>query len=205
MLIENTNRAFEVPETGTYNGTIIDVVDLGKVLTQFGEKVKIRILWALNKNDSEGKPYRVMRQVTASVNEKSALYEIVKGVFGTAPPVPFDSETLIGRANTLVIVKETDAKTGKTYGNVKVILPLQAGAVPPPVPQGFTRAKDRPATLSGATAQSAAPVATPAVLAPVTQAVSQPVATPTPALTAPMPSQTTPPASQHNKVVDAAF
>src|ERR1700677_2525027 len=115
MLIDNNSKNFENPSTGTFLGTIIDVVDLGKIQTQWGEKVKIRIVWVLDKNDSEGNPFRVMRQVSASMNEKAALYELVKGVLGTAPPVPFDDQTLLGRSNQLVIVKESDAKTGREF------------------------------------------------------------------------------------------
>lgn len=160
MLIESSNKNFENPETGRFNGTIVDVVDLGKKRNNFGEeKVRLRIVWVLNVNDSQGVPFRVMREVNATVADKpkkSALYEIVEGVTGRAPAVPFDTEVLINRANELIIVRETDTKTGKVYANVKAILPLPAGVVPPSIPAGFVRAKDRP-TGSNRVAQSAAP------------------------------------------------
>jgi len=159
MLIENSGRNYENPNTGSFIGVIADVIDLGPVTTSFGTKVKIRIMWILNANDSEGRPYRVMRQCTASINEKSALYEIVKSVTGAAPPVPFDSETLIGKANLLVIVKETDVKTNKEYANIKAILPLPAGAVVPQIPADFTRSKDRPKTQYSPSNGAAAPSA----------------------------------------------
>jgi hypothetical protein len=133
-------------------------VDLGKVHTQFGDKNKIRIIWVLDKSDSGGQPFRVMRQLTASMNEKAALYELVKGILGTAPPVPFDDETLIGRSNQLVVVKEADPKTGKVFANVKVVLPLPAGVIPPQAPQGFVRSKNKVQTQGQAVAASAAPV-----------------------------------------------
>ena len=155
MIIENSAKTFTAPDTGTFLATVVDVVDLGKVHTNFGDKVKIRIVWVLNANDEEGLPYRVILQCNASVNEKARLYEVAKGILGAPPPVPFDSETLVGRANQLVVVRETDPKTGRTFANVKVILPLPAGATPPPIPQGFVRAKDRPAF--GQVLQSAAP------------------------------------------------
>lgn len=178
-------KQFENPETGKFLGTIVDVVDVGKVKDKFGaEKIKVDIFWVLNANDSEGKPFRVMWRVNAVMADrpkKSNLYMIAEGVLGTAPPAVFDTEGLIGRSNELVIVKETNG--GKTYANIKAIMPLPAGAVPPPIPQGFVRAKDRQAN----TYQSAAPAVA------VAQPAAQPVANSNPA---PGPAQ---------PKVDAAF
>ena len=154
-IITDNAKAFHNPDTGTFLGTIIDVVDLGKVHTQFGDKNKIRIIWVLDKMDPDGSPFRVMRQVTASMNEKAALYELVKGILGTAPPVPFDDETLIGRSNQLVVVKEADPKTGKVFANVKVVLPLPAGTIAPQAPQGFVRSKNRTPNQTATSAVSA--------------------------------------------------
>ncbi|MDA4129153.1 MAG: hypothetical protein OK457_00125 [Thaumarchaeota archaeon] len=168
MLIE-PRKDFEKPDTGEFNGTIVDIVDLGKVKSQYGEKVQLRVVWVLGTPDgsgkyamdTEGNPFRVMRQVNASIDEKSKLYEIAKGVLGTAPPIPFDPEILLGRSNKLFIEKGSDSKTGKVYANVKFITFLPAGHVPPPIPQGFVRSKDRPAKTfitSAAPAVAPAPV-----------------------------------------------
>ena len=145
MLIDDNSKNFEKPESGMFLGTIIDVVDLGKVATQFGLKAKVRIVWVLDKNDSEGNPFRVIYQATASVNERAKLFEMVKSILGVAPSVPFDAEVLIGRSNQLYIVRETNAVTKKDFASVKVVLPLPAGATPPRAPQGFVRSKDRAA------------------------------------------------------------
>lgn len=142
MLIENQNKPFETPDSGQFIGTIIDVVDLGPIQTKFGTKTKIRIVWVLDKADASGQPFRVMKQVNATMNEKSALYDIAKSVFGQAPPVPFESESLLGRSNLLFIVRET-APDSKVYANIKGILPTPPGAACPTAPQGFIRAKDK--------------------------------------------------------------
>ena len=159
MLISSNNKPFEKPDSGVFLGVVADVVDLGLVQTKFGAKAKIRIVWVLDKNDSEGRPFRVMRQLNATMNEKAQLFDLVKGILGTAPPVPFESETLIGRANQLVIIKETVAD--KVFVNVKGVLPLPTGAVAPKVPADFVRAKDKPkqagqpATVAGTATQAA--------------------------------------------------
>jgi hypothetical protein len=175
-------KEFEKPQTGRFNATIIDVIDLGIKVNKFNEsKVRIRIVWVLDKNDSEGKPFRVAREVNATIAtkpKKSSLYEIAEGVLGHAPSVPFDDESLIGRSNELTLVRETDPTSGKVYANIKAILPLAAGVVAPVAPQGFVRAKFKNQVGTVAPqAQAQAPVAAPANPAPVTApaAVAAPV------------------------------
>jgi hypothetical protein len=137
----NRCKSFVV-DTDTFIGTVIDVVELKDVETQFGKQDQIRIVWVLDKNDSEGNPYRATTQVNDSVNERAKLYKIVKRVFGHPPAAPFKPETLMGRSSQLVIVKEITNR-GKEFANVKVILPLPRGTTPPVAPKGFVRVKDR--------------------------------------------------------------
>lgn len=142
MPVAKDNRKdFELPKSGMYVGIVADVVDLGKVKTQYGEKEKVRIVWLLNKNDSENKPYRVMSEVNLSMNEKAALFGIVRDILGTTPPVPYEVEELIGRSNQLAISQEK-ATNGKTYANVKAIMPLD-GATPASIPGDFVRNKNK--------------------------------------------------------------
>lgn len=191
MIIE-PRKEYEKPDSGEFNGTIIDIVDLGKKQTQFGPKLKLRIVWVLGLADgsgnyaldSEGNPFGVVREVTQSVDEKSRLYDIAKSVLGTTPPVPFDTEILIGRSNRLFVEKGPDPKTGKMFSNVKFITALSAGHKGPAIPQGFVRAKDRPAN----TYKTAAPATAQAQPAP------QPVQAPAQTQTNPAPAK-----------VDAAF
>jgi hypothetical protein len=205
MIITQSSKDFENPETGRFNGTIIDVIDLGPKTNRFGEsKVRLRIIWVLDKNDSEGNPFRVMRELNATVADKpkkSNLYEIAEAVMGVPPAVGFDTEVLIGRSNELTIVRETQAATGKVYANIKVILPLPAGVVGPPIPQGFVRD----------TGQARAKNITngaPAVAAANTQAPAQPTAQAAPTAQAPVqpvPQATAAPQPATTKAADAAF
>lgn len=196
MLIQDSGKVFENPDSGTFLGTIADVVDLGQVASQYGTKTKIRIIWVLNANDSEGKPFRVMRQVNATISSTgprpSDLYNIVKSVLGVAPPVPFESEELIGKSNLLIIERE-EAQNKKVYANIKYIGPLPPGAVPPMVPTDFVRSKDiksktvangAPAvkTVAPASAQSAPTAAANTVAStPTAQPTVQGQANPAPA------------------------
>ncbi len=173
MQIPVGGKKFEKAEAGVALGTIIDVVDLGLVASknpQFPEaKYRIRIVWVLNQMDSEGNPKSIIEQPPQRMTDggggskKSRLYEITEGVFGVAPTVSFDPETLIGRSNQLFLVKDGD------YTNIKGFLPVPAGTVAPTVPVGFVRAKDKPAQTIAA--QTAAP-ATAAAQATTAVAVS---------------------------------
>ena len=163
MIIEKSGKKFEKPDAGIFIGTIIDVVDLGLVPSKNPKfpdpQVRIRIVWVLDKNDSEGQPYRIIEQPTAKLSDggnntkKSRLFEICEGVFQTAPPVPFNSENLIGRSNRLFLAKEGE------YTNIKGFMPLSTGDVAPKAPANFIRQKDRVKTPAG---QTASPVTAPA-------------------------------------------
>jgi hypothetical protein len=175
---------YEKPDTNTYVGVIADVVELFGVQTTYGIKNKIRIVWVLDKLDSQGKPLRVMRQVNAVLAERSDLYKIVTSILGQAPPARgFDTESLIGRANQLFVMKE---KTGdKEFANVKGIMPLPTGAVVPKIPADFTRAKDRKPFVPNQPTQTVAASAT----QPVPAATAAGVVSPNPATTS-APAQT---------------
>jgi hypothetical protein len=148
MLIESGGKKFTKPDAGVFLGTIIDVIDLGLVPSKNPKfpdpKVRIRIVWVLDKNDEDGKPYVIVEQPAAKASDggggtkKSRLYEIYEGVFGTAPPIPFESENFIGRSNLLFLAREGE------YVNIKGFMPVPAGQVPPVAPAGFARDKDDP-------------------------------------------------------------
>lgn len=164
MLINNNSKTFEQPDAGVFLGTIIDVVDLGIVKTQFGDKPKIRIVWVLDKNDSEGRAFQVIGTYTQSMNEKSNLFKDVKDILGKPPAVPFESEELVGKSNQLFLAKNQDG-AGKTFTNVKGILPLPAGATGPAAPKDFVRNKDKQKNGNGQTSNGQA--------APAQQAAAQ--------------------------------
>jgi hypothetical protein len=186
LVQESVDKVYEVPDTGNFIGTIIDVVDLKNVQTNFGVQDQTRVVWVLNKMDSEGKPFRAVSQVNSKMSrtagKESKLYKLAEGVFGGEPPTPFDTESLMGRSNELVLVKGISKKSGKPFAEVKVIMPLKAGTPIPQAPQGFVRTKDKTGGQQrSATPQTVAPAqssgATQVATAPVQPSVTQPAAT----------------------------
>jgi hypothetical protein len=193
-----TQKKFEKPDGGAFAGTIIDVVNLPNVSSVFNGVVtvqnKIRIVWVIGGLfagqkvlDSEGKPYHVIGTYNAKMIEKpkkSRLFELLEQVLNGAPPlITNDTDlerVLLGRSNQLFLVKNPDPKNPQDYFiNVAGVSPLPQGVVPPPVPAGFVRSKDRPKMVAGvqtyATPQAAQAAAT--VAQPTAATVAQPATT----------------------------
>lgn len=176
MLIPDGGKKFENPDAGVFLATIIDAVYLPNYVPKKPNPAfpsvpvnRLRVVWVLDKNDSEGRPYRVSEQPPFKMvngTKKSRLYEIYEGVFQGAIPVPYNSEDLIGRSNRLFLAKEGE------YTNIKGFMPLMPGDVPPKSPADFVREKDRP--KQGTTALTTNITTTPALgAAPVVANVVQ--------------------------------
>jgi hypothetical protein len=152
MQIPSGGQKFEQPDAGMFVGTIIDVVFLKQVPSKnpkFPEsKDRLRIIWVLDTNGADGKPFRIMEQPPFRMangnnnTKKSRLFEIFDGVFAGQIPVPYESEDLIGRSNLLFLVKDGE------YTNIKGFLPVPAGKTPPTAPAGFVRDKDKAKTAT---------------------------------------------------------
>ena len=169
----SNSKPFEKPDAGLFLGTIVDVVDMPGVQTQYGIKNKVRILWVLGATaagqrvlDSEGKPLTVAFIKNGSWNEKSELYKMVRMILNAPPPLITKTEELsallLGRANQLFVTLTPDQKRpGEFYANVTGVMPLAPGQVPPVAPAGFVRAKDKPRTVAGSNGQPVQTYTTP--------------------------------------------
>jgi hypothetical protein len=161
----SNSKPFEKPKGGLYVGKIIDVVDLPNVTKTYAgvttTKNYVRIVWVLGSAfpgvkvlDSEGKPFRVIKQVNASMNEKSELFKTLTMILNQAPPLLSSTdqlaELLIGRANQLFLVEAPNPqKAGDVFVNVNGIAQIQPGNEIPATPEGFVRSKDKVKTQAG--------------------------------------------------------
>lgn len=150
MQIGGALTKYEKPDAGMFVGTIIDVIELGVVPSRngFAAQERVRIVWVLDKNNSQGKPYFISEAPTTKWSDgtsgykKSRLYEISEGVFGTLPPVPYDSELLIGKSNLLFLAKEGE------FVKIKGFMPVPSDRIAPKAPSDFKRDKDDPVKRS---------------------------------------------------------
>ena len=151
MAIIDRSSKFELPPSQQYFGRIIDVIEFKKDKVWQGQVKRdvkhVTVVWVLNAVDSEGRPFRAQITQPLSLDDRANFYRDVSAILGTAPPVVFDTESLVGIGNLLYIQQEPSKKDpAKIFANVKTIMPVmpaQANLVPP-VPEGFIRDKNRP-------------------------------------------------------------
>jgi hypothetical protein len=143
-LIASGSKSYTPPPEGMWHAVCVDVVDLGMVNGQWGEKHKCRIVWELNQKMSDGRPFTAQKQYTISLHEKASLYKDLKAwrgkPFTTEELEGFDVEKVIGAPCQLVITHEE--KDGMVYGNITAIIKADPKNKLQPVGT-YVRAKDR--------------------------------------------------------------
>lgn len=176
-------KKFEKPAPGMYLATLIDLVDMPNVQTAYGLKNRVRLHWVLAQLNGQlyvgkdGTPVEAVAMYNANMGAKAELPKRLTQILGQAPPVITSTEQLeqlvIGRSNILVLIQSDNAKNpNDPYVNVDGIGPIQPGMIPPPIPAGYIRAKNRPKTQTGPNGLPVATYASPQA-AQATQPVYQ--------------------------------
>jgi hypothetical protein len=134
------------PETeGPIKGVIVDITDLKKRVTQYGEKEEFRFVIETECMDEENDRRFCIwsRGYTPSLDEKAALRKDLKRLMGreltTAELSEFDLESLIGFGVKLIIQHET--KDDRTYANISFMVPDKEKSLKPS--GKYKRIKDR--------------------------------------------------------------
>lgn len=142
MVVKETGGGdFELPSAGLKNAVCSNVYDLGVQESSYGPKHQVVLLWELDELDSDGARHWVIKTYTASLNDKARLREDLetwrgKG-FSAEELAGFDLEAVLDKPCTLNIV-HNESKAGKTYANVKGVMPPQQGNVlKPAMPRSF--------------------------------------------------------------------
>lgn len=135
------------PETdGPIKAVLVDITELKKRVTQYGEKEEFRLVFETEVMDEENDRRFCIwsRGYTPSLNEKSALRKDLKKLMGrelTSNELnEFDLEALIGHGVKLIIQHET--KDDKTYANISFMSPDRDKATLKPSGK-YTRIRDR--------------------------------------------------------------
>ena len=124
---------------------LVDITDLKKRVTQYGEKDEFRLVFETEVMDTENDRRFCIwsRGYTPSLNEKAALRKDLKRLMGreltTAELSEFDVESLIGFGVKLIIQHET--KDDRTYANISFMVPDKEKALKPS--GKYKRIKDR--------------------------------------------------------------
>ena len=156
-LSEKKNSNFTPhPETdGTIKAVLVDVTELKKRMTQYGEKDEFRLVFETEVMDEENDRRFCIwsRGYTPSLNEKAALRKDLKKLMGrdltSLELDEFDLEALIGHGVKLIIQHET--KDDRTYANISFMSPDRDKTTLKPSGK-YTRIRDR--EVDGAAQQS---------------------------------------------------
>ena len=146
-LSEKKNSNFTPhPETeGPIKAVLVDITDLKKRTTQYGEKDEFRLVFETEVMDTANDRRFCIwsRGYTPSLNEKAALRKDLKRLMGreltSLELSEFDVESLIGHGVKLIIQHET--KDDRTYANISFMVPDKEKALKPS--GKYTRIKDR--------------------------------------------------------------
>ena len=136
-LSEKRNSNFTPhPETdGPIKAVLVDITELKKRMTQYGEKDEFRLVFETECDDTENDRRFCIwsRGYTPSLNEKAALRKDLKKMMGRDLTQleldEFDLEALIGHGVKLIIQHEH--KDDKTYANISFIAPDKDKALKP--------------------------------------------------------------------------
>lgn len=130
---------------GLYQAVCVDVIDLGTMATQWGDKPKCRLVWQIDETDETGRRYEVRQMYTLSLSEKSTLRKHLESWRGKkfSPPElrGFDLEKLIG-ANCQIQIIHNVSDEGRTFANVQAVVPHNPKA-PTIMPLDYLRERDR--------------------------------------------------------------
>jgi len=124
---------------------IVDITELKKRQTAFGEKDEFRLVFETEAFDAENDRRFCIwsRGYTPSLNEKAALRKDLKKMMGreltSAELNEFDVESMIGFGVKMIVQHEH--KDDKTYANISFIAPDKDKALKPS--GKYTRIKDR--------------------------------------------------------------
>ena len=159
-LSEKRNSNFTPhPETeGPIKAVLVDVTELKKRMTQYGEKDEFRLVFETECIDEENDRRFCIwsRGYTPSLNEKAALRKDLKKMMGReltqAELDEFDLEGLIGHGVKLIIQHEH--KDDKTYANISFMSPDKDKALKPS--GKYIRQRDRDTDAPAAPAEAKA-------------------------------------------------
>lgn len=162
IIAKESRREWTQPPEGLHQSVCVDVVDLGLVKTEWGEKPKVRLVFQLVLLDEDGteelcpdfdppKRYEVRRDFGLSLSEKSALRPFLEAwrgrKFTKEELAGFDLEKLIGVNCQLQIIHNI-SEQGRVFANIQAAVPLGRGMAKVHA-QDYVRQQDRPTATTG--------------------------------------------------------
>jgi hypothetical protein len=148
-IIAKAGPSFTPAPQGPHAGICVDILDHGLVESTYqGEKrlkYKITIVWQIDENMDDGRPFLVRRLYTNSLHEKSSLRRDLESwrgrPFTNTELQAFDLENLLSVPCLLNVIHQQ--RDGATYANVASVMRLPKD-MRAPTPRDYVRVCDRP-------------------------------------------------------------
>ena len=124
ILKYESSSDWENPKVGMTAAICIDVVDLGLQTTSYGDKYQIKLVFQLDQERSDGKPMRIGRKYTKTLDDKGNFRKDLKSWRGadltTEELAEFDADKLIGAQAQVLITEfqKTDGTPGTSIGAI---------------------------------------------------------------------------------------
>lgn len=159
ILAKRPESNFTPCPEGLHHAVCVDVIDLGVLQTNWGDKHKVRVVWQIeDENQETGRRFEVRKQYNLSLHEKATLRKDLEAwrsrKFTEDELRGFDLEKLMG-ANCQIQVTQDISEDGSIYSNVQAVVPAPKN-VAKLTPQDYTRSKDRPKTQGNGNGKSEA-------------------------------------------------
>ena len=130
---------FEQCPAGSFAARCYQIIDLGHQTFEWkgDAKVapKVRITWELNEMMSDGRPFSISREYTASIGDKANLRKDLEAwrgrPFSAEELRNFSLENVLGAPCLLGIVHKPSKDNSKVYANVGSIMALPKGMPSP--------------------------------------------------------------------------
>lgn len=156
IMARKPESSFDPCPEGLHQAVCVDVVDLGVLETQWGDKHKVEVRWQIDlDNPRTGKRFEVRKRYTLSLHEKAQLrkdLECWRGrKFSEEELKGFDLEKLL-TVNCQVQVIHNISDEGKVYDNVQALVPHNS-KLPKIAALEYTRQQDRPKAHGNGAAQ----------------------------------------------------
>ena len=146
IIAKEPESTFTPCPEGLHHAVCVDVIDLGVLQTNWGDKHKVRIVWQVEEENTDtGRRFDVRKHYNLSLHTKATLRKDLESwrgrTFSETELGGFDLEQLIG-ANGQVQVVQDITDESKVYANVQALVPPPKGTTKL-VPLDYTRVKDR--------------------------------------------------------------
>ena len=147
ILAKRPDSHYTPAPEGLHHAVCVDVVDLGVLTTNWGDKHKVRFVWQIEEENADThRRFEARKSYTLSLHEKAALRKDLESwrsrKFTEAELGGFDLEQVLG-ANCQIQIVHDIGEDATIWANVQAVVPAPKN-VPKLAPDQYTRVKDRP-------------------------------------------------------------